>query len=81
MSMNLYYVDKNPNEDRYYELHVATCNRLPNLCNRRFIGSYLKLKDATAHAKANYSLLAYCSLCIKEEIKPIPFYKRWFQKK
>jgi len=82
--MKLYFINRNPNQDDQYELHIASCNQLPNIFNRRCIGDYSTNQEALQETKKKYPKVIYCSYCLsipEKPQKPIPFYKRWFHKK
>ncbi|WNM19133.1 hypothetical protein [Flavobacterium capsici] len=82
--MKLYYVNRNPNQIGNHELHLATCNHLPNIFNRVCLGDYKTPHEALHDAKKIYPSATVCNTCLEnhnEKIKPIPFYKKWFRKK
>lgn len=80
--MKLYYVDKNPIKNNQHELHIATCSVLPNIFHRKYLGQYQTLTEANRYAKKHFENTVNCIHCIQQTIEtPIPFYKRWFNKK
>lgn len=80
--MKLYYINRNPSLNGNHELHVATCNNLPNIFNRKYLGEYSTLSEATREAQKQYPNTIPCNNCIEQTIeKPIPFFKKWFPRK
>ncbi|HQA74724.1 MAG: hypothetical protein R2805_11935 [Flavobacterium sp.] len=80
--MKLYYIDRYPNQDNNYELHIANCNLLPNIFNRACLGNFDNQEEALLEANKKYPKSILCTNCLKaEHNKAKPFFKRWFQKK
>ena len=53
--MKNYYVNKLKQSNGDHEVHVSTCNHLPNIENREYLGLFNDCKEAVKKAKEKYA--------------------------
>ena len=61
--MKNYYVNTNAQSNGDHEVHTATCNHLPDISNRKFLGEFWNCQDAVNEAKKFYSNVDGCYYC------------------
>jgi hypothetical protein len=82
--MKLYYLNRYPNQEGYCELHLISCNQLPNIFNRICLGDFETQEEALLDSKKKHPKTIYCTNCLEanqNNTKPTPFFKKWFFKK
>ena len=61
--MAKYYVNKNEQTNGDHEVHVESCNRLPDVDNRKYLGDYSSCGPAVIEAKKTYPQSNGCYYC------------------
>jgi hypothetical protein len=61
--MESYYVNKQAQSNGDHEVHVASCNFLPNLENREYLGIFSSCYEAVREAKKKYPKADGCYFC------------------
>ena len=61
-----FYVNKNAQNNGQHEVHCATCNWLPDVDNRLYLGEFSTSKQAVAEAKKYYNHVDGCAFCCPE---------------
>ena len=59
----IYYVNKNAQTSGEHEVHCSTCEHLPNVENRLFLGSFATSKEAVKEAEKFYTIVDGCAFC------------------
>ncbi|MET1056980.1 MAG: hypothetical protein ABWY16_16840 [Pedobacter sp.] len=61
--MQKYYVNKNPQGNRDYEVHREDCADLPSLENRTYLGEFYNCVGAVYAAREVYATSNGCKIC------------------
>lgn len=61
-----YLINKNAQYNGDHEVHNETCNHLPNLENRKYLGNFSNCRDAVDEAKKLDSDADGCYWCCNE---------------
>lgn len=61
--MASYYVNMNEQPNGDHEVHVSTCDRLPDPSNRKNLGEFSNCQDAVREAKKYYPRSNGCYYC------------------
>ena len=61
-----YYVNRNTDGQVIHEVHRESCDYLPQLANREFLGYHNNSHDAVAKAKQKYPTADGCWFCCPE---------------
>jgi len=61
-----YYVNKNAQANGDHEVHISTCDRLPDRENRLYLGNFTNCHAAVREAKKHYSQSDGCYYCSDE---------------
>jgi hypothetical protein len=62
-----YYVNKNAQASSGdHEVHNSSCGHLPEVENRKYLGSFETCKEAVTEAKKTYSKSDGCYYCCNE---------------
>jgi len=61
--MTRYYVNKNAQSNGDHEVHTGSCDRLPSIENRLYLGEFSNCKDAVKEAKKTFSQSNGCYYC------------------
>lgn len=64
--MASYYVNKKAQSNGDHEVHKSSCQYLPNLDNRKYLGEFNNCKDAVIEAKKTYNQSNGCYTCSNE---------------
>lgn len=64
--MARYYVNKNAQSNGDHEVHKSTCNWLPKVENRTYLGDFTSCRGAVNAAKKYYSKVNGCYFCSNE---------------
>lgn len=64
--MTNYYVNTRAQYNGDHEVHTDSCDRLPDIENRKFLGTFFNCQDAVREAKKTYSNADGCHYCCKE---------------
>lgn len=62
--MDSYYVNKNAQPNGDHEVHKSSCNRLPELQHRMYLGQFSTCEEAVREAKKTYPTADGCYYCI-----------------
>lgn len=63
--MDSYYVNKNEQSNGDHEVHTGSCQYLPTVDNRIYLGYYSSCQEAINKAKEHYSKVDGCYFCSK----------------
>ena len=63
--MASYYMNENSQINGDHEVHVVTCDYLPELKNRHYLGEFTNCHDALKEAKKRDSKADGCYYCSK----------------
>ncbi len=61
-----YYMNRNAQSNGDHEVHKESCNRMPDLQNRLYLGSFLNCQGAVAEAKKINPRADGCYYCSRE---------------
>ena len=61
--MPIYYVNKNAQSTGEHEVHKSDCNRLPEVENRKQLGSFDNCQEAVREAKKYFDNVDGCYYC------------------
>ena len=61
--MKPYYVNTDAQYNGDHEVHTVDCHKLPQLSNRKFLGSYTSCHPAVVEASKYYSKVNGCVHC------------------
>lgn len=61
--MKNYYVNKIKQSNGDHEVHESSCNRLPSMENREYLGLFNDCKEAVKKAKEKYAQSDGCYFC------------------
>lgn len=61
--MRTYYINIHANENGYHEVHIQTCQLLPNSEHRKSIGKFRSCNEAIIEAEKYYPQSKGCSYC------------------
>lgn len=64
--MPQYYVNMNPQTNGDHEVHKEGCSFLPDIQNRKVLGSFTNCADAVKKAKETYPKSNGCYYCSRE---------------
>ena len=64
--MARYYVNKNPQTNGDHEVHTASCNRIPKVENRIYLGDFSNCEKAVKKAKEHYKKSNGCFYCSRD---------------
>lgn len=64
--MALYYVNKNAQDNGDHEVHKEGCSYMPEIKNRKYLGTFLSCSGAVNAAKKEYPQSNGCYYCSKE---------------
>ena len=64
--MDLYYVNKNAQENGDHEVHKYNCSHRPKQQNCLYLGAFNTCKEAVREAKKQYNKSNGCYYCCKE---------------
>ncbi len=65
--MEHYYVNTGKDKDGHNEVHTESCDFLPSVLNREYLGYYSNCKDAVEKAKSNgYKEADGCIHCSRD---------------
>lgn len=63
--MESYYVNTNSQANGDHEVHTSTCNHLPSIENRQYLGVFGNCEDAVQEAKKYFAQADGCYYCSK----------------
>lgn len=64
--MPKYYVNENAQSNGDHEVHTEDCSFLPDVQNRKYLGTYTNCKVAVKEAKNHFVSADGCYFCCKE---------------
>ena len=64
--MDYYYVNKKAQENGDHEVHKESCDYLPNINNRKYLGLFSNCHDAVKKAREYHPQVDGCKFCSEE---------------
>ncbi|MES9961686.1 MAG: hypothetical protein ABW089_14745 [Sedimenticola sp.] len=64
--MEKYYLSTAPQQNGEYDLHVGTCNFLPAMKERIFVGEFSNFNTAMKEARKRFKPVNGCYWCLRE---------------
>lgn len=61
-----FYVNKNAQITGEHEVHRVTCNWLPDVANRFYLGDFATSQQAVREARKYYTCVDGCAYCCRE---------------
>lgn len=61
--MARYYVNEQPQSNGDHEVHTESCSFLPDLRNRKYLGTFSNCHAAVREAKKHYTQVNGCYWC------------------
>lgn len=61
--MKKFYINTKAQSNGDHEVHESTCNYLPSVDNRKYLGEFFSCDDAVAAAERSYTKVNGCYHC------------------
>ncbi|MCP2229768.1 Uncharacterised protein [Klebsiella pneumoniae] len=65
-----YYINKLPQQNGLYGVHVKGCRHLPPVQQREFLGSFFSASDALRVARLRFGPVTRCQSCLHPQGTP-----------